>query len=146
MRSTYFLKNSWPGTKLFLKQFVGSFAASPCAMPLCAWIPVEGAQVWSSGNIRSTQIPPLFLPKLHFLWTSVRSRDQCVELSLFPLNLMWDLFLVKMAGAFKKPSSRRPLLSVCFHPCLGNTVNADVVGNFWLSIGFFSVATSKLCG
>lgn len=23
------------------------------------------------------------------------------------------------------------------HPCLGNTMNADVVGSFWLSIGFF---------
>lgn len=81
--------------------------------------------------------PPLFLQKLHFLQTSVRSRGQRVVLSLFPLNLVWDLFLVKIAGAFIKPSSRRPLLSVCFHPCLGSTMNADVVGNFWLSIGFF---------
>lgn len=39
------------------------------------------------------------------------------------------LWLVKIAGAVKKPSSRRPFLSVSFHPCLGNTMNADV-GNF----------------
>lgn len=59
----------------------------------------------------------------------------CTERIPFKSRL-W-LVLVKIAGAFKKPSSRRPFLSVCFHPCLGNTMNADVVGNFWLSIGFF---------
>lgn len=111
--------------------------SQPMSMPLWTWIPVEGTQVWSRRNVQATQIPPFFLQKLHFLQTSVRSRGQCVALSLFPLNLVWDLFLVKISGAFKKPSSRRPLLSVCFHPCLGNTMNADVVGNFWLSIGFF---------
>lgn len=58
----------------------------------------------------------------------------CTECIPFK-SCLW-LVLVKIGGAVKKLSSRRPFLSVCFHPCLGNTMNADV-GNFWLSIGFF---------
>lgn len=131
-------KIPWPGTEIFLEQFGGSFAARPRALP-SSWarIPGEEAQVWSCGSVQPTQISPLFLQELYFLQASVGSRGQCAVLSLVPLNLVWDLFLVKIAGGSKKRSSRRPLLSVCFHPCLGNTMNADVVGNFWLSIGLF---------
>lgn len=146
LRSTYLVKNPLAKNPLVIspEQFGGSSAGRPRAVLSWASILVEATQVWTYRNIQPMQIPPLFLQKLHFQ-TSVRSRGQCVALSLFPVNLIWDLFLAKRAGAFTKPSSRRPLLSVCFHPCLGSTMNADVVGNFWLSVGF-SVKTSKLCG
>lgn len=74
--------------------------------------------------------PLYFSRSCTFLQTSMGSRGQCAVPSLFPLNLVWDLFLGKIAAGSKKPSSRTPFLSVCFHPCLGNTMNADVVGNF----------------
>lgn len=126
-----------PKTNPSLEEFGGSSADRPWAVLSRASNLVEATQVWTYKNIQPTQIPPLFLQKLHFLQTSVRSRGQCAALSLFLVNLIWDLLLVKRASAFTKPNGRRPLLSVCFHPCLGNTMNADVVGNFWLSIGFF---------
>lgn len=136
MSSTWW-RIPWPRTNISLEQFGGCSAARPCAVLSGAPILVEATQVWTYRNVQPTQIPPLSVQKMYFLQISVRSRGQCVVLSLFSVNLIWDLFLVKRASAFTKPSSRRPLPSMFFHPCLGNTMNADVVGNFWLSIGFF---------